>query len=159
MGNARLCESFCKTYFEYLEELKALDRVDVQRIAVRLYNVPANGRGERKLHFSFSTKMAHMLQPNRPVYDSLVAKFYFLPEGEGTFDEKLKSLLSSYGFLVAEYERVIREGLLVRAVDAFRARFDLDGILTEVKIIDTLIWRFAAMLNGAGLQSGIIRYC
>jgi hypothetical protein len=92
-------------------------------------------------------------------YDSLVAKFYFLPEGEGTFDEKLQSLLSSYGFLVAEYERVIREGLLVPAIDASRARFDVDGTLTEVKIIDTLIWRFAAMLNNGGLKSGIIRYC
>jgi hypothetical protein len=103
--------------------------------------------------------MAHMLQPNWPVYDSLVAKFYFLPEAKGTFDEKLKSLLSSYGFLVAEYERVLREGMLVPAIDAFRARFDVDGTFTEVKIIDTLIWRFAAMLNDGGLKSGIICYC
>jgi hypothetical protein len=159
MGAARLCDSFCKTYFEYLEELKAFDCVDVQRIAVRLYSVPANGRGERKLHFSFSTKMAHMLQPNRPVYDSLVAQFYFLPEEEGTFDGKLKTLLSSYEFLIAEYERVTREGLLLPAIDAFRARFDGDRALTEAKIIDTLIWRFAAMLNDGGLKGGIIRYC
>jgi len=159
MGAARLCDSFCKTYFEYLEELKAFDSVEVQRIALRLYGVPANSRGERKLHFSFSTKMAHMLQPNWPVYDSLVARFYFLPEEKGTFDEKLERLLSSYGFLVAEYERVIREGLLVPAIEGFRARFDVDGTLTEVKIVDTLIWRFAATLNNGGLKSGIIRYC
>jgi hypothetical protein len=158
MGAARLCESFCKTYFQHLEELKAFDRVDVQKIAVRLYSVAANSRGERKLHFSFSTKMAHMLQPSWPVYDSLVAKFYFLPDETGTFDEKLKSLLSSYAFLVAEYERVIREGLLVPAIDAFRARFDVDGAFTEVKIVDTLIWRFAAMLNSGGLKNGTICY-
>lgn len=152
MGAARLCDSFCKAHFEHLEELKAFDRVDLERIAVRLYSVPANSRGDRKLHFSFSTKMAHMLQPNWPVYDSLVGKFYFLPEEEGTFDERLKSLLSSHGFLVAEYERVTREGLLVPAIDAFRARLDLDGTLTEVKIIDTLIWRFAAMLNSGRIE-------
>lgn len=158
MGAARLCDSFCKTYFEYLEELKAFDKVDVQTIAVRLYNVPANARGDRKLHFAFSTKMAHMLQPNRPVYDSLVARFYFLPEEEKTFDDKLKNLLSSYNFLIAEYERVTREGFLDNAIAAFRARCDGDPILTEAKVIDTLIWRFAAMLNNGGLRGGSIRY-
>jgi hypothetical protein len=158
MGAARLCDSFCKTYFQYLEESKAFDNVDVQTIAVRLYSVPANARGDRKLHFSFSTKMAHMLQPNRPVYDSLVAKFYFLPDEEGKFDEKLRNLLSSYNFLVAEYKRVTREGLLAPGIAAFRAKCDDDPILTEAKIIDTLIWRFAAMLSNGGLRVGSVRY-
>jgi hypothetical protein len=141
------------------EELKASDAVDVRTISVRLYNLPANSRGERKLHFSFSTKMAHMLRPSWPVYDSLVARFYFLPEAEGGFDEKLSALMTSYAFLRGEYQRVSREGLLASAIDAFRERFDIDQTLTEQKIIDTLIWRFAAMLDSGALKSGLVRYC
>jgi hypothetical protein len=99
-----------------------------------------------------------MLQSELPVYDSIVAKFYFLPEGEGAFDEKLSGLLDSYRFLKAEHERVRRDGLLRAAIQAFRARFDVEERLSEAKIIDTLIWRFAAMLNNGALKSGIVRY-
>lgn len=75
MGAARLSDEFCKAYFGHLEELKAFERADVGPIAVRLYRIPSNSKGERKLHFSFSTKMVHMLQPDAPVYDNLVAQF------------------------------------------------------------------------------------
>jgi hypothetical protein len=86
MGAARLSDDFCKAYFEHLEELKAFEHADVGPIALRLYRMASNRTasnrtGERKLHFSFSTKMVHMLRPDTPVYDSLVAQFFFLPGG------------------------------------------------------------------------------
>jgi hypothetical protein len=158
MGAARLGDEFCRAYFGHLEELKAFERADVGRIAVRLYNVPSNSKGERKLHFSFSTKMVHMLQPDTPVYDSLVAQFYFLSEDGTTFDEKLKTRLGSYQFLVAEYRRVLNEGLLAPSITAFRERFTSADGFTDTKIIDTLIWRFAAMLSGGALKRGAVKY-
>jgi hypothetical protein len=158
MGAARLGDEFCKEYFAHLEELKAFERPDVGRIAIRLYNVASNRKGARKLHFSFSTKMVHMLQPDRPVYDSLVAQFYFLSEDGTTFDEKLKSRLGSYQFLVTEYWRVLKEGLLAPSIMAFRERFTFADTFTDTKIVDTLIWRFAAMLTGGALKSGSVNY-
>lgn len=158
MGAARLGDEFCEAYFALLEELKAFEHADVGRIAVRLYNVASNSKGERKLHFSFSTKMIHMLQPERPVYDSLVAQFYFLSEDGTTFDEKLKSRLESYQFLVAEYRRLLNGGLLAPSITAFRERFTFADTFTDTKIIDTLIWRFAAMLTGGALKSGSVKY-
>jgi len=158
MNAARLGDEFCAAYFAHLEELKAFDLPDVARIAVRLYGVPSNSRGDRKLHFSFSTKMVHMLQPDQPVYDSLVTQFYFLTESGTTFDDKLKSRLGSYKFLVAEYRRVLDEGLLTPSITAFRERFTLADTFTDTKIIDTLIWRFAAMLTAGALRSGFVKY-
>jgi hypothetical protein len=158
MGAARLSDEFCRAYFTHLEELKAFERPDVGRIAVWLYNVASNSRGERKLHFSFSTKMLHMLQPNAPVYDSLVAQFYFLSEDGATFDEKLRSRMESYRFLTAEYQRVLDEGLLAQSIAAFRRRFAFGDTFTDTKIIDTLIWRFAAMMVGGAQKNGLVKY-
>lgn len=158
MGAARLSDEFCKAYFGHLEELKAFEHPDVGRIAVCLYNVASNSKGERKLHFSFSTKMLHMLQPDAPVYDSLVAQFYFLSENGSTFDEKLKSRLESYMFLIAEYERVLNDDLLAPSITAFRKRFTFAGTFTDTKIIDTLIWRFAAMMTGGAVKRGSVKY-
>jgi hypothetical protein len=158
MGAARLAPDFCKAYFECLEELKTAGAADIERIARRLYDVPANSKGEHKLHFSFSTKMAHMLQPALPVYDRFVAQFFFLPDGGGTFDAKLRSRLASYNFLMAEYRRVLKEELLGSAIDAFRRRFAIAESFTDTKIIDTLIWQFVALLNAGGLVSGTVKY-
>jgi hypothetical protein len=49
--------------------------------------------------------MAHTLEPDRAVHDSIVAKFHFLPDAERAFDKWLTGLISSYRFLRAEYER------------------------------------------------------
>jgi hypothetical protein len=102
--------------------------------------------------------MVHMLQTDMPVYDSLVAQFYFLAEEGTTFDERLRNRLESYRFLVKEYRRVLDEGLLAPSITAFRARFTMADTFTDTKIIDTLIWRFAAMLSGGALKSGLVRY-
>jgi hypothetical protein len=159
MGAARLSDDFCKAYFDCLEEAKSVERPDVRPLAVRLYSIASNSKGDRKLHFSFSTKMVHMLFPDRPVYDSLVAQFYFLREDGSTFDEKLKNRLESYNFLVDEYCRVLSEGLLTPTIAAFRRRFTLADTFTDTKVVDTLIWRFAAMLAGGALRTGLVRYC
>ncbi|HTQ58572.1 MAG TPA: hypothetical protein VMI94_29120 [Bryobacteraceae bacterium] len=158
MGAARLSEDFCQAYFGLLEEMKTFERTDVSRIAIRLYNLKSNSKGDRKLHFSFSTKMVHMLHTDTPVYDSLVAQFYFLAEEGASFDDRLKSRLESYQFLVMEYRRVLQEDLLAPSIAAFRARFSLADAFTDTKIIDTLIWRFAAMLSGGALKTGLVRY-
>ena len=158
MGAARLGDDFCRDYFGHLEELKTSDRADLRQIAERLYEVAANKKGERKLHFSFSTKMMHMLRPDTPVYDGLVAQFYFLAEDGKTFDEMLKNRLEAYEFLVAEYQRVLNGGLLTPSITAFRARFRSADTFTDIKIIDTLIWRFAAMLGGKALKGGLVKY-
>jgi hypothetical protein len=42
--------------------LKAFDRTDVGSVAIRLFNIASNIKGEPKLQFSLYTKMVHMLQ-------------------------------------------------------------------------------------------------
>ena len=64
----------------------------------------------------------------------------------------------SYQFLVAEYRRVQNEGLLAPSITAFRERFDPAGTFTDTKIVDTLIWRFAAALAGGALGNGFVKY-
>jgi hypothetical protein len=157
MYGAGLSENFCRQYFEYLEELKSIPKPDLETIAVRLYQIPANALNKPKLHFSFSTKLVHMLDPNRPVYDSQVARFYFLPNNDSwKFDVKLAQRLKSYEFLIREYARIIEHGVLDPAIDGFRKRFK--GEFSNVKVIDTLIWRFVSMLSDGAVSDGSIKY-
>ena len=84
--------------------------------------------------------------------------FYFLPERGATFDDRLKNRMESYRFLIEEYRRVLTGELLATSIAAFRSRFTLAEAFTDMKIIDTLIWRFAAMLSGGALKRGLVRY-
>jgi hypothetical protein len=98
-----------------------------------------------------------MLRPHQPVYDSNVEAFFFLPQGSAQepLEQKLQRLMDSYNFLTAEYGRVLDEGLLGHAIAQFRDRYDQDGVFTQEKIIDTLIWRFVTILR----RRAPIPYC
>ena len=127
LNAARLGEDFCKVYFALLEELKQERNTGVDTVARRLWETPTHGDGRQSLQFSFASKLAHMLNNHLPIYDSLVESFYFLPTGSATekFEEKLQRLLASYKFLIAEYNRVLANGLLAYAIERFRAKFAL----------------------------------
>ena len=101
-----------------------------------------------------------MLRPHLPVYDSMLASFFFLPSGTaGELTEaKLVRLSAAYRFLVSEYSRVRRKGLLGPAITAFRGRFQVGNAYTDGKVIDTLIWKFAILLRSGVIRDGAILY-
>ncbi|MCX5885403.1 MAG: hypothetical protein NT096_05795 [Proteobacteria bacterium] len=152
LNSARLSEDFCQSYFALLEELKQASNANVETVARRLLEVPTHGNGRVSLQFSFGSKLVHMLNQHLPVYDSMVKDFYFLPTGPAKekTEVKLKRLLTSYEFLVAEYTRVLRNGILGDSIERFRQKFHLGPEYSDSKVIDTLIWRFVSFLrNGA----------
>jgi MacB-like periplasmic core domain/FtsX-like permease family len=85
----------------------------------------------------------------------MVETFYFLPRSyAGKPEKKLENLLASYRFLVKEYDRILREGLLAGALHTFRRHFCLPPLYSDQKIIDTLIWKFVPFLESGALRDG-----
>jgi hypothetical protein len=160
MGAARLGTAFKTAYFSLLEESKnAPHRCNVENVAKHLFEVPVNSKEKKALQFSFATKLVHMVDPTLPVYDTRVESFYFLPrQYSGKHEVKLANLLCSYEFLIREYARVLRDGLLSSAIREFRRSFNPPQTYTEQKVIDTLIWKFVPMLQKGALREGTIVY-
>ena len=100
-----------------------------------------------------------MVDPRLPACDRMVETFYFLPRSySGTAEKKLANLAQSYRFLVTEYDRILREGLLDPAIDGLRRRFKLTPDYTDQKVIDTLIWKFVPLLKSGALRDGSVVY-
>ncbi|MBI1256555.1 MAG: hypothetical protein GC204_03705 [Chloroflexi bacterium] len=161
MNAARLSPTFLASYFDLLTATRDSGAADVAKISRALYAIPCNGAGDRKLHFSFAAKLAHMVDPDLPIYDSLIARFYFLDGvDEGDFKARLSARLADYGFLQQEYARILHHNLLQPAIEAFRDRFPAatDVMMSDQKVIDTLIWRFTAWLNSGALRNGALQY-
>ena len=160
LNAAMLSEDFLTAYFQLLEQSKrATVPVTVEDVSMNLLETPINSTGKRALHFSFASKLVHMINPRLPVYDSAVQKFYFLPKlPDGDPEDKLEVLLRSYQFLRKEQERILREELLAPAIKGFRSHFAPDESYTDEKIIDTLIWKFVGFLSNGALRDGHLIY-
>jgi hypothetical protein len=124
-----------------------------------LYEIPINAKEEKALQFSFASKLAHMIDPSLPVYDRMVETFYFLPRSySGTPEKNLANLLRSHRFLVIEFDRVLKEGLLSPAVSEARRRFQLPADYSDQKIIDTLIRQFVPFLEKGAIRHGSFQF-
>jgi hypothetical protein len=154
MNVARLSDDFTAAYFTYLEQHKtdvpassveaAVKRME--DVAKYLHAFPTGPNGKQSLQFSFASKLVHMIDPARPVYDRMVERFYFLPTGTETGIDRLPLLMGSYEFLTKEYHRIIDKQLLQASIELFRVRFPGANLPRE-KIIDSLIWSFVDWLQ------------
>jgi len=155
MNAARLSQGFCDRYFEILQE-KQQNQLNLKEIVYSLYDVPSNSKGKNSLQFSFSTKMAHMVNQNLPIYDSLISEFYFFePNARMELDDRVTELLDFYTFLQAEYLRIQEEGLLKHSIRAFRKHFN-PQYFTDAKVIDSLLWAFVSFMYDGALVDRLV---
>lgn len=106
LNAARLSELFLKEYFEIL---KSNSSENVYELTKRLEKISCNSNNARKVHFSFSTKLKHTMDKNSPIYDSMIAAFYFLPsiKAEWNTEQKISTYKKAYEFLEFEYDRIL----------------------------------------------------
>jgi hypothetical protein len=158
MNAAQLSPGFYSAYFRILEK-GMRETLDLKDVVQSLYESSARRNGARSIQFSFATKVVHMTNPHLPIYDSRVAKFYFFqaPTEQGYPQERAQKFLEFYAFLVQEYERVLKHGLLSAAIEEFRRQLKPQG-MTEEKIVDSLVWAFVTLLNEGGLVKEEVVY-
>ena len=160
MNAARPSERFLVKYFDLLDLSRGGRSVDVIEVTKELRNYSPAKDETAKVHLSFATKLAHMIDRTYPIFDSTVSAFFYLPGANGLkgAEKKYVRHKSNYEFLRKEYRRIIAESLLSPSISCFRQKYPDAIHYTDEKIIDTLIWRFAAYLKSGALQKGSIFY-
>jgi len=73
MNVAQLSSSFYTAYFGFLKAPTTLSRND---LCQTLHQSSTRRNGTRTLQLSFATKLLHTLNPQLPIYDSKVARFF-----------------------------------------------------------------------------------
>lgn len=154
-------QAYRKVYFQTLQTalLTPLNPPNLSSLATSLYNTPANKKGQ-STQFSFVTKLLHMVDHHSPLYDGNVAAFYLFPEPDSSDPQKrIAAYLTFHSFLVREYGRILRHGLLSQPIQVFRQRFaQQQQHFTDERVIDVLIWAYAGLLQNSALISGQIMY-
>lgn len=158
LNAARISENYCKTYFAELN-LALQKPPTLADLVLKLHKTPTYKNGRNSLQFSFATKLLHTTNLKTPIYDSLVAAFYFFeePNYDAPLQKRVDSYISFHKFLIGEYSRILRQGLLQKSIFAFRQKFN-PQYFTDEKVIDSLIWSFVALLQKGGLTDGKIMW-
>lgn len=152
MNWARLPENWYNQFFNLLHETRDNPTDDVVIIVNELEEVL---QGQRRYKaFSFASKLLHTVNNNLPIYDRKVREFFLLAETHTP-----EEIAEHFAFLRQEYARVLEQGLLCQSIAAFRARFQLEAPqISDVKIIDSLIWKFVDIMKTTSALNRAIRY-
>ena len=158
LNAARLSANFCNVYFQALQAAKRICPT-AGGLTQRLYATPTHGNGRQGLQFSFATKLVHMVDPTAPVYDSLIAAFYFWqePSRKGSVAQRIAEFAKFHTFLADEYRRILRQNLLAASIQKFRNHFN-PRHFTDQKVIDSLLWAYVALLRKGGITNGTVIY-
>src|ERR1017187_3107864 len=103
MGPARLSAAYCEAYFNALQN-PIVGNVALNQLPKEIYTHALRADGILTCQFSFASKLLHMHDPRRPIYDSRVARFFFayLPSG-GNRENRAQAFQDFYAFLEDEH--------------------------------------------------------
>ena len=127
-------DEFAKKYFNLMENLKEMPQVSFQMAFEQVKNI--QGTDE----ISFSSKLAHTLNPDIPVWDSVVTNKHFgIKVPAGTKDREQK-IFERYLLYCEKYFEYLKseEGQMLVAM--FDETFPDTGI-SDVKKIDFILWQ------------------
>ena len=141
---------FYNIYFEYLIENAKNSNANIGELFSQIKNLDAG------FQFSFVSKAVHIINPDLPIYDINIRKFYFFREVDSTktWEKKIKIANEYYDFLTLEYERIIKDGLLkvtINKLEDFLLSEELNSI-SETKKIDSIIWAWVDFLNKGAIS-------
>ena len=139
---------FDEVYFDYLENSKS--EPDFKILLKKIEPTMAG------FQFSFSTKAIHCLNPELPIYDVNIRRFYFLKDiDENDWEKKLEVAEKYYEFLGKEYKRIIEKELLKETMGKLNKFLENVGInskaISDIKKIDSIIWAWVNYLNNIAL--------
>jgi hypothetical protein len=151
LNAARLSNTFLDQYFDIL---KYDINKDVYEIAEKLEQIGCNSANDRKVHFSFFSKLKHTIDNENPIYDNFIASFYFFPviNTNWSVGKKIESYKENYEFLKYEYSRIIRNDLLKETINLFNTKIENSAQIGSTKKIDFLIWKFVSLLKSGKIR-------
>lgn len=128
---------FLKGYFELMESLKGTKELDLEKLLFQVYAIETK---KRKFHYSFTSKLAHTLDNNIPIWDSRIAYVFerklTTVKDNGVNGDNFRDIIES---LQEDYKKIIEKGLLKSTLDKLNDKFEYYKI-SDTKKLDFIFW-------------------
>lgn len=132
---ARKGKYFCGEYFKIMERLKGEINLDFETVFDRVYEIAHTDE------VSFSSKMLHTINPDLPIWDSIVAKEHFgmkVRYYKAYLREFNKYKLSKKGqYVIGLFDKICDDLFGKDSSEANKAK----TCITDTKKIDFVLWQ------------------
>ena len=140
-------KKFIRGYFELMQSLKGSVDLDMEVLLFKVYHLETDRI--LKFQYSFTSKLAHTLDNNRPIWDSKIARVFSLYltsiEDNGVNGDMFINAIEN---LQSNYRKIIQENLLSSTIGKFNQKFDKYSI-SDTKKLDFI---FGALAKVASKQ-------
>lgn len=134
-GMTRRGKDFCKEYFKIMEKLKGEINLDFETVFDRVYDIAHTDE------VSFSSKMLHTINPDLPIWDSIVAEDHFgmkVRYYKAYLREFNKYKLSKKGqYVIGLFDKICDDLFGKDSLEADKAK----TCITDTKKIDFVLWQ------------------
>ena len=136
LDGAGLGEKLKSRYFELL----AQEEKDLNVILKELSKIPTQLH-PHTVQFSFATKLIHMIDNSKPIYDKWVAAIIHKTVTGKNAEEKIESAKGIFNYLEELYGNLLGDEKTKKVIEEFRKQFKVDNRkIADQKILDFLIW-------------------
>ena len=129
-------------YFVILQEMRSRKDVSIRVILERLCEMS----GGRRIDLSFASKMLHTIQPDMPIWDSVVATNLDLAPipASGSMPSRIEAAVERYSSLLERMDEMLRDDSVKAQVAMFDSTLPNYAWLSSVKKVDFMLWQSRA---------------
>lgn len=156
LDSAGLTPDFKQAFFKALEEKRGQKEVDLAELVRRFYLI-RNRRKQKSLQFSFTTKLANMINENYPIYDAEVARIFHFsaplsaPQNDKNFEDRLTKYLTFYESMKKCYAELLNNQILIPVLSEFKKHYPQQtDKIPFFKKVDFIFWS-AGKLFGSNI--------
>lgn len=95
----------------------------------------------RTFEASYVSKMLHLINPNKPIWDKYVLNYYGLKSPHGKDSERIEKISKVYHQLEINTQKELNKDSVQKQLDIFDQWLPEYTHISSVKKLDTLIWK------------------
>lgn len=95
----------------------------------------------RTFEASYVSKMLHLINPEKPIWDKYVLNYYGLKSPHGKDNERIEKITKVYQQLEKKTQKELNKDLIQKQIDVFDQWLPEFKHISRVKKLDTLIWK------------------
>lgn len=143
LDGAGLSNQLKTRYFELMAKRKG----DLKNILIELYEIK-NRKEQKTIQFSFTTKLLHIMDESKPIFDSEVATVIHSEVKGKTPEQRIESCINIYTEICVLYKEMLEDKNIKKIIFKFRRKFSLnEDAMSDVKILDFIIWSLGKIIK------------
>ena len=140
----RRSKEWCDEFFKVMQELRHSQSLSITDVLKHVCSIEDSG-----IELSFSSKLLHTINPDTPIWDSVVCTCLELPKVplRGSFESRLAGALECYRQLESIFQRLKSDKNVMKQLSLFDKTLPMYSHFSTTKKIDFFLWQLKSDIS------------